>query len=187
MEAKEALQILEERFKAHPDRHSDWDWDELLLYLEADSDFLDSIIAMEETGGQPDLIHCEPFTRAFFADMSPESPEGRRSVCYDREARLGRKKFPPETSVEEMCQAMGTKLMPIDMYLTLQLLGPLDSKTSSWLKTPEPMRQRGGALFGDYRYGEPFVYHNGADAYYKSRGFRTFLYLPDLDDLEDEN
>ncbi|MDK6805448.1 DUF4256 domain-containing protein [Aerococcus sp. UMB7834] len=179
MDLNERLKPVAERFEAHPDRHPDWTWEDVLACLAGREDLVESLLAMEETGGEPDLIASEPFRRAFFADMSLETPAGRRSLCYDREARLGRKKFPPETSVEEMCQAMGTRLMPIDMYLTLHLLENLDSKTSSWLKTPAAVRELGGAVFGDYRYGQAFIYHNGADAYYKSRGFRSFIYLPD--------
>ncbi|MGX7372514.1 DUF4256 domain-containing protein [Aerococcus sanguinicola] len=184
MDLNERLKSVAERFEGHLDRHPDWTWEDVLACLEGREDLVESLLAMEETGGEPDLIACEPFRRAFFADMSPESPEGRRSVCYDREARLGRKKFPPETSVEEMCQDMGTCLMPIDMYMTLQFLKPFDLKTSSWLKTTEPVRELGGAFFGDNCYGQTFLYHSGAEAYYKSRGFRSYFVMPDRDKEE---
>lgn len=131
---------------------------------------------MELTGGEPDVIGADPRTGAIiFTDCAPQSPAGRQSLCYDRAALDGRKKFPPKGCVTELAAAMGVEILTEAQYLELQQLGEFDTKTSSWLLTPPGIRRLGGAIYGDRRFGRVFVYHNGADAYYSGRGFRTRL------------
>lgn len=131
---------------------------------------------MEQTGGEPDVVGQDKKTGEYiFYDCSPESPEGRRSVCYDREGLESRKKHKPDNNAIDMAAAMGIELLTEEQYRDLQQLGDFDTKTSSWLKTPTNIRDLGGAIFGDFRYGNVFVYHNGAQSYYASRGFRGLL------------
>jgi hypothetical protein len=131
---------------------------------------------MEHTGGEPDVIAADTKTgEIIFADCSPESPKGRRSLCYDRNARESRKQNKPSGSALEMAEAMGVKILNEDEYKNLQKLGPFDAKTSSWLETPAEIRNLGGAIFGDWRFGRVFVYHNGAESYYAARGWRGLL------------
>jgi hypothetical protein len=133
---------------------------------------------MEETGGEPDVVGIDKDTGEFiFYDCSPESPKGRRSVCFDRQALESRKKFKPKTSAEEMAKEMGVDVLTENQYFELQKLGEFDTKTSSWLKTPDEVRKLGGAIFGDNRFGRVFIYHNGAESYYGARGFRGVLKL----------
>ena len=144
--------------------------------LEAHPDKLQSLVEMERTGGEPDVIGRDKATGAFiFVDCSAESPKGRRSVCYDRQAREARKAHKPKTSAMEMAAAMGIALLTEAEYRQLQTLGSFDTKTSSWVQTPPEIRRLGGALFCDRRYDHVFTYHNGADSYYAARGFRGVL------------
>jgi uncharacterized protein YpuA (DUF1002 family) len=175
---KEILQLLEERFEQHMHRHENIKWEDVQAKLEADQAKLVSLYEMEATGGEPDVVgYDEKKKQYIFADCSKESPKGRRSVCYDREALESRKKHPPKTSVMDMVEEMGIELLTEEQYRKLQSLEVLDQKTSSWVKTPDSIREKGGAIFCDYRYGHVFVYHNGADSYYSSRGFRGLLYV----------
>lgn len=172
----ELLDILQQRFESNMDRHEGRRWDEVLTRLEARPESLWSINEMEETGGEPDVVDLDKSDDALiFCDCSKESPEGRRSICYDGEARRNRKKHPPSDSALEMAAKMGIEILTEEQYRSLQELGPFDTTNSSWIDTPVDIRQRGGALFGDFRYGHVFIYHNGADSYYAARGFRGLL------------
>ena len=164
------LEILEERFRTHPSPHPSLSWDEVASAL--DEEKLASLVYMEATGGEPDAFAFEG--RLYMADFSHESPK-RRSCCYDGKARAERRRNPPETSAQEIAEAHGLELVSEEMYLALEETEPLDEKTTSWILTPEGMRKQGGALFGSRRYGRVFIYCNGADSYYASRGFRACL------------
>jgi hypothetical protein len=166
------LEILKERFCAHPSRHPSLSWGEAASAL--DEGKLASLVYMEATGGEPDAFVFEG--RLYMADFSHESPK-RRSCCYDGKARAARKRNPPETSAQELAEAHGLALVSEETYLALEETEPLDEKTTSWILTPEGMRKQGGALFGSRRYGRAFIYCNGADSYYSSRGFRACLRL----------
>lgn len=173
---KAILDILQDRFEQHMHRHEELTWTSVLKKLEADDEKLWSLNEMETTGGEPDVISCDQKENKYlFCDCSKESPKGRRSVCYDREALDSRKKYKPETNALDMAQAMGIELLTEEQYHTLQKLEKVDTKTSSWIQTPGEIRKLGGALFGDHRYGRMFVYHNGAESYYAARGFRGTL------------
>ena len=157
-------------------RHKGLDWGKLQVKLEVYPEKLWSLNEMEQTGGKPDVVSFDKKTGEYiFYDCSAESPKGRRSVCYDREGLESRKKHKPENNAIDMAGAMGIELLTEEQYRTLQKLGYFDTKTSSWLKTPSDIREHGGAIFGDFRYGNVFVYHNGAQSYYASRGFRGSL------------
>lgn len=172
----ELLQILKERFENNMHRHEGLDWEKVQSKLEANPEKLRTLHAMEETLGEPDVIGYDEKTDEFiFCDCSKESPKGRRSLCYDREAWEKRKKHKPENNVLDVAAEIGIELLTEEQYRDLQKLEHFDTKTSSWIKTPADIRERGGALFCDYRYGHVFVYHNGADSYYGSRGFRGIL------------
>lgn len=174
---EELISILKTRFKKNPGRHKDLDWAMVLARLEAaDPAKLWSLNEMEETGGEPDVIGYDNKTGEFiFCDCSAESPKGRRSACYDREAQESRKDYPPANNAVDMAAAIGIELLNEEQYRELQTLGPFDTKTSSWIKTPADIRELDGALFCDRRYGHVFVYHNGAQSYYAARGFRGLL------------
>lgn len=173
---KELLSTLKTRFEKNMNRHKGLEWPKIQAKLEANPDKLWSLNEMEKTGGEPDVIgHDKKTGEYLFYDCSPESPKERRSVCYDREALDSRKENKPKNNAVEMAAAMGTELLSAEEYGMLQNLGQFDTKTSSWLKTPDDIRKLGGALFGDYRYGHVFVYHNGAESYYAARGFRGSL------------
>lgn len=170
------LDTLRKRFEQNAPRHPDIEWSEVLERLGSAPDKLWSLAELERTGGEPDVAGRDEETGGFvFFDCSPESPKGRRSVCYDREALEARKKHKPKTSAVAMADAMGATLLDEEQYRHLQSLGPFDAKTSSWLKTPTAIRELGGAIFGDYRFATVFIYHNGADSYYGARGFRCSL------------
>jgi hypothetical protein len=172
----ELLQVLKTRFEQHPHRHAGLRWADVEARLAAQPDKLASLLQMENTGGEPDVVGHDPKTGAFiFFDCAQESPRGRRSLCYDREARLSRKHNQPAGSALEMAAAMGVELLTEEQYRALQQLGSFDTKTSSWLQTPPDIRKLGGAIFGDRRYDRVFIYHNGADSYYAARGFRGCL------------
>lgn len=170
------IETLRERFEGNMDRHQGVRWDAVLAKLEAAPDKLWSLAEMERTGGEPDVVGHDGETDGYlFVDCSKESPAGRRSTCYDGPAREARKKYPPETSAGEMAASMDVELLTEDGYRSLQELGEFDTKTSSWLQTPARIRELGGAIFGDYRFGTVFIYHNGAESYYAGRGFRCWL------------
>lgn len=158
-------------------RHNGVSWERVEELLVKKPEVLAIIKKMEETGGQPDVIGVDTDGLIMIADCSSESPSGRRSLCYDHAAWESRKTARPISSVEEMVQDIGAELMGETDYAYLQTVGTFDVKTSSWLKTPSMMRSKGGALFGDSRYGRTFFYHNGAESYYASRGFRTIVRL----------
>lgn len=172
----EIVSILKDRFEKNMHRHNGIGWEEVQEKLEAHPEKLWSLYEMERTEGEPDVIGFDEQTKEYiFCDCSKESPKGRRSVCYDREALESRKKHKPETSAMDMANEMGIEILTEEQYRKLQNFGPFDQKTSSWIKTPDDIRKLGGALFCDFRYGHVFVYHNGADSYYSSRGFRGIL------------
>jgi len=173
---EELLKVLEDRFNKHMHRHKGLKWADAQAKLEARPDKLWSLDAMEETGGEPDVVGYDKSTGEFiFYDCSPESPKGRRSYCYDRKALDTRKANKPENSVMDVAAEMGVEILSEDQYKELQSLGEFDIKTSSWVQTPDDIRKLGGAIFCDRRYGKVFVYHNGADSYYAARGFRAVL------------
>lgn len=175
-ERDELLSTIEARFEKQMHRHNGLEWEKVRLRLEAAPEKLWSLSEMERTGGEPDVIGHDKSTGAYlFVDCSTESPEGRRSLCYDREALEARKKHKPAGSAVELVAAMGAVLLTEEQYRSLQELGEFDAKTSSWLKTPPDIRKLGGAIFGDYRFGTVWVYHNGAESYYGARGFRCAL------------
>lgn len=173
---EELLAELGERFEKYPNRHKGIEWAEVQARLEANPGKLWSLNEMERTGGEPDVVGRDEATGEFiFMDCSTESPSGRRSICYDREAQEGRKNYPPENNAIGMAAAMGIELLTEAEYRALQKVEPFDLKTSSWVSTPAAIRHLGGALFCDRRYDTVFVYHNGADSYYAARGFRGVL------------
>lgn len=173
---EELLRALKARFEKNMNRHQGLEWAKVQAKLEANAEKLWSLNEMERTGGEPDVVGFDKKTGEYiFYDCSAESPEGRRSVCYDREGQESRKEHKPEDNAIDMAAAMGIELLTEEEYRELQKLGNFDSKTSSWVKTPSDIRKRGGALFCDRRYGHVFVYHNGAESYYAARGFRGSL------------
>lgn len=170
------LRVLGTRFEQNRHRHPGLNWLELQERLAGQPDRLASLLEMEQTGGEPDVVGYDPETSLYvFFDCSAESPKGRRSLCYDPAALEARKENKPAGSAVGMAAEMGIELLTEEQYRALQKLGAFDSKTSSWLKTPDAIRKRGGALFGDRRYDHVFVYHNGAESYYAARGFRGAL------------
>ena len=167
---------LKERFAKNPNRHKGLEWAGVQSRLEASDDALWSLHEMERTGGEPDVIGRVSRTGEYvFCDCSAESPAGRRSLCYDREALDSRKEARPDGNAVETAASMGIELLTEEQYRELQSLGEFDRKTSSWLKTPSEVRRLGGAIYGDRRYDRVFVYHNGAQSYYAARGFRGLL------------
>lgn len=172
----ELLEVLRARFEAHPERHPGISWARVQARLEADPARLATLEHLERTGGEPDVVGFDQKSGEFiFFDCAKESPPGRRSLCYDAEALASRKKHKPEGSAVQLATDMGAELLTEDQYRALQRFGPVDTKTSSWLATPPEIRALGGAIFGDYRYGMVFVYHNGAESYYGARGFRCVV------------
>ena len=173
---EELLKALKTRFEKNRNRHSGLEWAKVQAKLEAGTEKLWSLHEMERTGGEPDVVgHDRKTGEYIFRDCSAESPKGRRSLCYDREALEARKVHKPENNAIDLAAAMGIELLTEEQYRELQKLGNFDMKTSSWVKTPSDIRKLGGALFADYRYGKVFVYHNGAESYYAARGFRGSL------------
>lgn len=173
---EELLNTLETRFASHPERHKGLNWADVQTRLEAKPDKLWSLFQMEATGGEPDVITTDaPGGEILFFDCAPESPAGRRSLCYDQEALESRKQHKPNNSAMAIAGEMGIELLTETQYRNLQELGVFDLKTSSWIATPPTIRALGGALFCDRRYNRVFVYHNGAESYYAARGFRGLL------------
>ena len=173
---EELLNTLKTRFEENIQRHEWLEWDKIQTKLEANADKLWSLHEMERTGGEPDVVDWDKDADEYiFFDCSAESPAGRRSVCYDLKALEARKKNKPENNAVGMAADMGIELLTEEQYRELQKLGKFDMKPSSWVQTPADIRDRGGALFCDFRYGNVFLYHNGADSYYGARGFRGFL------------
>jgi len=170
------LKVLEARFLKNIHRHPVVDWVTVSERLRKNPEKLWSLNEMERTGGEPDVTGVEPATGAIiYCDCSLQSPSGRRSLCYDRKALESRRQNKPLNSALDMAEAMGIEVLTEAQYRELQTLGSFDTTTSSWIITPEEVRKSGGALFGDFRYGKVFVYHNGAESYYASRGFRGLL------------
>lgn len=173
---EELLSTLKTRFDKNWNRHEGLDWAKVQAKLEANGEKLWSLHEMERTGGEPDVVGYDTKTHEYlFVDCAAESPAGRRSVCYDREGWESRKEHRPENTAMDMAEEMGIEILTEDQYRELQKLGQFDRKTSSWLKTPAAIRKHGGAIFGDFRYGHVFVYHNGAQSYYAARAFRGML------------
>jgi len=168
--------VLKTRFEKNMNRHKGLEWNKVQVKLEANPQKLWSLNEMESTEGEPDVVgHDEKTDEYIFYDCSPESPKGRRSFCYDREALEARKEHKPKNSAMAMAANMGIEILTEEQYRDLQQLGNFDMKTSSWIITPADIRKLGGAIFADFRYGKVFVYHNGADSYYAARGFRGSL------------
>ena len=175
-QAEVFLRALKARFEKNMARHSDLKWADIQAKLEANPGKLWSLSEMERTDGEPDVVGFDRKTGEYiFCDCSAESPAGRRSICYDREALESRKKHKPRSSAEDMAAAMGVDLLTQEQYRELQKLGEFDTKTSSWVKTPPEVRKLGGAFFCDRRFNTVFLYHNGAESYYAARGFRASL------------
>ncbi|MFC4388446.1 DUF4256 domain-containing protein [Gracilibacillus marinus] len=170
------IRTLRERYEKEVFHKAEWDFGLIEERLRSDKNKLESLREMERTGGEPAIVdYDEKEDKFILFDCCKESPVGRRSVCYDQEALQSRKKHKPETSAIDMAKKMGIEILTEEQYVYLQQLGEFDLKTSSWVKTPSSIREKGGALFCDRRYGQVFLYHNGADSYYKARGFRGSL------------
>lgn len=170
------LKVLKTRFEKNMPRHKDIAWDDVEAKLKTNPEKLWSLDAMEETGGEPDVVGQDKKTGDYlFYDCCDESPKGRRSICYDRAGWESRKEHRPDNTAIDMATEMGIEVLTEEEYRALQQLGSFDAKTSSWLKTPESIRKLGGAIFGDYRFDNVFVYHNGAQSYYAGRAFRGVL------------
>jgi hypothetical protein len=170
------IRTLKARFDKHMSRHPGLAWADVQARLDAQPEALQALQAMEDTDGEPDVVGQDAASgRIAFCDCAPESPAGRRSVCYDQEALDARKEHKPQGSAQGMAASMGIALLTEAQYQHLQTLGEFDTKTSSWIDTPPELRSRGGALFGDRRYGRVFTYHNGVQSYYAARGFRGWL------------
>jgi Protein of unknown function (DUF4256) len=173
---EELLRALKVRSEKNMNRHEGLEWAKVRAKLEANTEKLWSLSEMERTGGEPDVVgHDKKTNEYIFFDCSPESPKGRRSLCYDLEALDSRKENKPKSSAMDMAVAMGIELLTEEQYRELQKLGNCDTATSSWLKAPSAIRKLGGAIFGDRRFDHVFVYHNGAESYYAARGFRGWL------------
>lgn len=173
---KELLGTLKDRFEENMNRHKDLSWTAVQAAVESHPDKLWSLYEMERTGGEPDVVGYDKKKSEFiFYDCAAESPAGRRSLCYDHEALDSRKEHKPKSNAEDMAISMGIEMLTEEQYRELQKLGEFDTKTSSWIQTPDEIRELGGALFCDRRYDHVFVYHNGAESYYAARGFRGLL------------
>ena len=175
-ETDQLIKILKKRFNNNMDRHKDINWNDVEERLINKNDKLWSLNKMEKTGGEPDLVKYDKDNDKYiFYDCSKETPKERRNTCYDREGLEERKKYKPENNALDMASEMGIKLLTVEQYHELQKLGNFDTKTSSWVKTPSDIRELGGALFGEFRFGKVFIYHNTAKSYYGVRGFRCLL------------
>jgi hypothetical protein len=176
MQRDELLETLKGRFARNMGRHVGLEWAKVATRLGAKPEKLWSLGEMESSGGEPDVVGHDKKTGDFlFFDCSPQSPEGRTSLCYDEEALASRKKFKPKNSAMNLASAMGAEILTEEQYQQLQQLGEFDTKSSTWLKSPAEIRKLGGAIFGDRRFGRVFIYHNGAESYYQGRGFRCWL------------
>lgn len=176
MKTEEIITILKDRFQKNVNRHPNIDWNEVEKRMEGNSAKLTSLIQMEMSGGEPDVVGKDPSTdEIIFCDCSSETPKGRVSLCYDQQAWNKRKENKPSGSAMEMAISMGIEILNEEQYIQLQKLGSFDHKTSSWINTPKEIRELGGALFGDCRFGRVFFYHNTAESYYSVRGFRGIL------------
>ncbi len=174
--ANQLLPVLQKRFEKNMPRHKGLDFEKVKAKLLANPSKLFSVSEMERTGGEPDVVGYDKKTGEYiFYDCSAESPSGRRSLCYDREALDARKEFKPKDSSIDIAKTMGVEMLTEEQYQELQTLGKFDTKTSSWIKTPADIRKLDGAIFGDFRFGRVFIYHNGASSYYAARGFRAGL------------
>jgi hypothetical protein len=170
------LKVLQDRFEKNMSRHKALTWEKIQSALHTKPEKLWSLNEMERTGGEPDAVGVDIATGEYlFFDCSQQTPKGRCNLCYDQKGWLSRKEHRPENNAVELASEMGIELLTQAQYRSLQKLAEFDTKTSSWLKTPESIRKLGGALFGDFRYGATFVYHNGAESYYAVRGFRGVL------------
>lgn len=175
-QSKILIKTLQDRFEKNMERHKGLQWAPIQSKLESNPNKLLALFKMEATGGEPDVLEKDSKTSEYlFYDFAEESPKGRRSLCYDAEAKASRKKFPPEDSALNMANELGIEMLDEMAYRKLQQTGNYDQKTSSWIITPETIRKLGGSLFGDRRFGQVFIYHNGAESYYASRGFRGML------------
>lgn len=175
-EKEEILSILKSRFEKNKDRHKNLEWSKIQEKLEKNPEKIWTLIQMEKSEGEPELIKFDSKEKVYiFMDCSAESPKGRRSLCYDREALDARKQHKPSNSAMDLANEMGIEILSEKQYRELQKTGEFDLKTSSWILTPDDVRSKGGALFCDRRYGKVFTYHNGADSYYATRGFRGIL------------
>jgi hypothetical protein len=173
---EELIRVLKGRFEKNMNRHKGLEWAKIQAKLEANAEKLWSVNEMESTGGEPDVVGYEEKTGEYiFYDCSAESPKGRRNVCYDGKALESRKEHKPANSAIDMAASIGIELLTEEQYRELQKIGNFDMKTSSWVKTPSEIRKLGGAIFADYRYGNVFIYHNGAESYYGARAFRGSL------------
>jgi len=173
---EELLNVLKKRFEKNMNRHKSIEWEKVKTKLVANSEKLWSLNEMEKTGGEPDVVRFDKKNGEYiFYDCSAESPTGRRSFCYDEDALQSRTEHKPKNSAMDLANEMGIEILTEEQYRELQKLGAFDTKTSSWVKTPSEIRELGGALFCDFRFGKVFVYHNGAESYYAARGFRGLL------------
>lgn len=175
MSLEHLLPILEDRFNRHPHRHPGVGFTDIKAKILASVSLQKALMWMEETSGEPDVAVIED--HMYYIDFSQETPKGRLNTCFDKVAREKRKKFPPESSASEMIEGLDVSLLYEELYKEVQAIEDMDFKTSSWLATPKSIRDLGGALFGDKRYGRTFIYHNGADSYYSVRGFRVYIAL----------
>ncbi|EKJ86370.1 uncharacterized protein DUF4256 [Leptospira meyeri] len=177
-QAEDLIKILKERFETNMSRHQNLMWTEIQKKIEKNSQKLWSLFEMERTGGEPDVIKYDQKSNGYlFCDCSKETPKDRRSLCYDRKALDSRKENKPKNSVIDLASTMGIELLTEEQYRYLQSLENFDTKTSSWIFTPTNIRDLGGALFADFRYGQVFIYHNGAESYYAARGFRGSIWV----------
>ena len=175
IEQRELLETLKKRFEAKVERHEGIVWEDVASRLSEYPEKIASLALMEESGGEVELLDQDERGAYRFFDCAPESPEGRRNLCYDEASRRARKANAPLSSAEEVAKEMGVELLDEEEYRFLQGFGPFDQKSSSWIRTPAEVRDLGGALFGDWRYGRTFIYHNGAQSYYSGHGFRSLL------------
>ncbi len=177
-DANSLLKILKSRFEKHAERHKSVNWNIVEGRLMERPEKLWALNEMEISGGEPDVVgSVKESGQVIFMDCSPESPKGRRSLCYDKAARINRKEHPPKNSAMEIANSMGIEILTEEQYRFLQKQGTFDTKTSSWITTPEDVRNLGGAEFADFRYGKVFIYHNSAESYYAARGFRGVLFV----------
>lgn len=175
------MEKLQERFSKNQNRHPNLTWESVSQYFKNNPKLIQIVQTMEDTGGEPDIIYDSKNALYYLIDCSEQTPKGRISLCYDKLARTARKNAAPKSSAIEECEKMRVSLVTEEIYMLLQSYGPVDTKTSSWLKTDQQIRELKGAIFGDHRFGRTFIYHNGADSYYAARGFRAYIELKNLE------